>query len=129
LIKLKTIYSADVFFTEFTQQISCKCRELRKIKRVENRYLTLGTDRASLVQKLKIQRGRGCRQVISGEVAVGFALAIGAGFACFADLADSGARSALMSTLSSVSASPNILPKLVKPQPAQAPTGWGSATF
>jgi hypothetical protein len=84
---------------------------------------------APLVQKLKIQRGRGCRQVISGEVAVGFALAAGVGLACIANLVNSGARIALVSNLSPVSASPNILPKLLKPQPAQAPTGWGSVTF
>jgi hypothetical protein len=39
---------------------------------------------AALVKQQQIQRERERQQVISGEVAVGFALAVGAGIACSA---------------------------------------------
>jgi hypothetical protein len=46
----------------------------------------------ALIKQQQIQREREYRQVISGEVAVGFALGVGACFACSEICSDSGAR-------------------------------------
>ena len=81
-----------VFFTEFTQQEAAKPSQAQRIKHVEKQRNLLGTPAVVLVQQQQIQRERKARQVISGEVAAVFTLAVGnvtIRFACAAFQASS----------------------------------------